>query len=156
MSVNGTDFFIRGPSPFSTRWWSHKCNGPAVRYEITVSINPALMVCADGPWPAGCHSDIRVLRNGLRGRLQSGEFVIGDSGYTDTRCFPHPGPAHPLSEKLSLTRARHEMVNKRLKKFNVLSHRFCHNLEMHGDCFFAVANLTQLLLLYEPLFHLEV
>jgi len=43
-------------------------------------------------------------------------------------------------------RARHKMLNKRLKTWGILSQVFCHHITMHGDVFrvCAVAVVTQL------------
>ena len=41
-------------------------------------------------------------------------------------------------------RHRHEMVNERLKNFNVLANDFRHSLEKHSACFRAVAVIAQL------------
>ena len=38
VSVDGTDFRIPQQSPFSSAWFSHKFNGPGLRYEVGVSI----------------------------------------------------------------------------------------------------------------------
>lgn len=56
-------------------------------------------------------------------------------------------------KKVSLLRARHETVNLRLKRFNILSSRFRHKLELHGICFHAVPQIVQTALVCdEPLF----
>jgi hypothetical protein len=38
MTVDGTDFWVYEPTPFDTQWYSHKINGPALRYEVAVCI----------------------------------------------------------------------------------------------------------------------
>ena len=38
ISVDGTDCRIYEPEPFDTKWYSHKFNGPGLRYEIGVCI----------------------------------------------------------------------------------------------------------------------
>ena len=38
MTVDGTDYEIYQPALFSKHWYSHKFNGPAIKYEIGVSI----------------------------------------------------------------------------------------------------------------------
>lgn len=38
MPVDGTDFRIEEPKPFSSGWYSHKFNGPGVRYEVGLAI----------------------------------------------------------------------------------------------------------------------
>jgi hypothetical protein len=51
--------------------------------------------------------------------------------------------------------ARHETMNKRFKKFRVLSGTFRHDLEFHQICFYAVAAITQMKIQHdEPLYEL--
>ena len=38
MSIDGTDFRINEPQPFSTIWYSHNFKGPGLRYEIGFNI----------------------------------------------------------------------------------------------------------------------
>eukprot|EP00171_Calliarthron_tuberculosum_P022157 IDg22157t1 len=38
VSVDGTDCSIEEPYPRSTKWYSHKINGPGLRYEIGLSL----------------------------------------------------------------------------------------------------------------------
>ncbi len=55
-------------------------------------------------------------------------------------------------------RARHKMLNERLKTWGILSQVFCHHITMHGDVFrvCAVAVVTQLTIGNgEPLFEVE-
>jgi hypothetical protein len=38
ITIDGTDFSIYEPTPFSTKWFSHKLKGLGVRYELAISI----------------------------------------------------------------------------------------------------------------------
>lgn len=156
MSVDGTDCPVEEPSPFSTAWYSHKFRGPAVRYEVALSIHDARIVWASGPWPAGQYPDLKVFQQGLKPLLKRNEFVIADSGYPDTRCIHLPSESDPTYRAVARIRARHEIANKRLKHFSVLKNKFRHSLDLHGDCFFAVLNITHVLLYENPLFHIEL
>jgi hypothetical protein len=49
VSVDGTDYAIREPSPFNKKWYSHKMNGPGVRYEIAICIQTGVPVWTNGP-----------------------------------------------------------------------------------------------------------
>ena len=81
--------------------------------------------------------------------------MIADSGYQDERCQTPTGSISATEKLHSTVRARQETVNKRLKQFFVLSHRFRHNIALHSSCFHAVRNLTQLMIKRsEPLFDL--
>jgi len=154
-SVDGSDFRINEPTPFSTKWYSHKHNGPGLRYEIAVSIFGGRIVWASGPFKCGENSDVSIFRRGLKKRLDTDEFVIADNGYHDERCITPPRENHPLRKRFSQIRARHETVNGRMKQFRVLRETFHHPLHRHADCFFAVLNITYLMLDEEPLFDIH-
>lgn len=66
--------------------------------------------------------------------------VIADKGY------PDPTVYHDV-ELDRYVRSRHEHINKRMRHFAVLSHKFIHDPVKHSLCFRAVANLTQLALI---------
>ena len=52
-------------------------------------------------------------------------------------------------------RARHEIVNGKLKRFKVLRDKFRHSLRFHAYCSFAVQNIVKILIdEEEPLFAL--
>lgn len=151
--MDGTDCSIAEKYPFNTKGYSHKLNGPGVRYEICVGIHSSNIVWLPGPFPFGSFPDLRIFRHGLKLLLQNSERLIGDDGYPDERCV-HVGDLPPKERLIARgIRARHKVMNARLKKFNVLSSQFRHSLGLHSLCFFAVANLTFLVVEYEePLF----
>ena len=152
VSVDGTDFKIQEPIPFNRTWYSHKFKGAGLRYEIAVSFKTCEVVWATGPYPCGSFSDLRIFRLRLKHLLaQSGEKAIADKGYLDPQCVQ---TVHYSSNLAYRVRARHESINGRLKNFFVLSHTFRHPLSKHATCFFAVLNLTHLLLLEDPLFNI--
>eukprot|EP00171_Calliarthron_tuberculosum_P001902 IDg1902t1 len=128
-TIDGTDCLINEPKPFNSARYSHKSNSAGVRYEVAVSVRSARIVWAHGPWPY--------------------------SIYADERCIQPPGSHDHLHSTYSLLRGRHENMNKRLKQFFVLRHRFRHDIDLHVFCFHAVLNVTALMLEEEPLQHLE-
>lgn len=81
LTVDGTDFRICKPSPFSTRWFSHKFKGPGLRYEVAVSIVGGDIVHTNGPFPCGAWPDIKIFRSDLINKLAPGEMVEADNGY---------------------------------------------------------------------------
>lgn len=95
-------------------------NSVALRYEIAVSIEKAKIVSVSGPWPAGSYSDLKFFRSGVKTILGNHEFVIPDRGYPDSRCLQPPGQHHGKHRIYQKVRTRHEVVNKRLKHFNVI------------------------------------
>ena len=150
VSVDGTDFKIQEPTPFSRQWYSHKFKGAGLRYEIAVSFKTCEVVWATGPYPCGSFPDLRIFRLKLKHLLaQNGEKAIADKGYRDPLCVQTVRYPSNLACRV---RARHESINGRLKNFFVLSQTFRHPLNKHATCFFAVLNLTHLLLLEDPLF----
>ena len=140
ISVDGTDCRIEEPSPFSTAWYSHKFNGPGVRYEVAVSIHNGYVMWANGPYTCGRFPDQNIFNLGLSKMLGNKERVIADSGYSGLKCLKNY-PGKPILHSRRI-RARNETVNRRFKHFNVLGKRFRHNVRLHSFCFHAVCNLT--------------
>jgi hypothetical protein len=146
VSVDGTDFRIPEPSPFNAKWWSHKFNAPAIRYEIAICIQTGHIVWIHGPFPSGEWPDIRIARDALIPSLDENEMYVADEGYVDGN-----GRAITPSEfgglwghQMSVVRGRHETCNGRFKYSNILSRTFRHEKRLHGSVFRAVAVLTQL------------
>ena len=145
VSVDGTDCRIHEPTPFSTRWYSHKCKGAGLRYEVGVTISSGQIVWAHGPFPCGSHPDLLIVRMGLKKELLEGERVIADCGYQDERCIL-PTTNDDSKPPFSGVRARHEIVSRRSKQFNVLSDALRHDKSLHSSCFHAVCNLRKVLM----------
>ncbi len=96
-------------------------------------------------------------RHDLINHLEVGERLIADRGYDDWGLLFVTQNSHAhLSEQISLILARHETVNGRLKKFNVLKLKYRHSIESHFACFYVIATVVQLNLQFEPLFHLNL
>jgi hypothetical protein len=62
MTVDGTDFKIQEPSPFSRTWYSHKFKGPGFRYKVAVGIQTGDIVWTHGPFACGMFPDITMRR----------------------------------------------------------------------------------------------
>jgi hypothetical protein len=159
ITLDGTDFPIREPSPFSPQWFSHKLNGPAARYEIGVSIQMGWIVWAYGPFPAGSFPDLKIARSRIVQFLGPREKVVADGGYRDGfQYFETPTGTRTIYEKMkSNARARHETVNSRIRRWRALTDIFRHDIvARHGPIFHAIINITQLQILFEePLFQVE-
>ena len=155
ISLDGTDFKILEPTEFDPKWWSHKFNGPGLRYEIGISIRSGDIVWAHGGLPCGEWPDLRLARNALIDALLPGERVVADKGYNDPNYFDVPiGNADHQKRQIL---ARHETVNHRIKKFCCMNNRFRHKLYLHPLFFHAVINLNQLMIENgEPLFVIDV
>jgi len=74
--------------------------------------------------------------------------IVADKGYRDNFCrFLTPTDDKPnLNAIMAQWRARHETINRRFKQFHVLQDVFRHDLTKHQVCFFAVANVTQIMI----------
>ena len=65
ITVDGTDFRTNEGQPFEPGRKSHKFNGPALRYEVALSIATGYIVHINGPFSAGHWQDLCVARNWL-------------------------------------------------------------------------------------------
>lgn len=146
VTVDGTDCPINEPSPFSPRWYSHKMNGPGVRYEVGVCIQTSWIVWVSGPYPCGAWSDYRISRESLVWHLAQGEKFLADGGYRDGGLYAEtPTGANKEDQRMKqVARARHETVNSLLKRWNVLRTAFRSQPVKHSTVFHAIANITQL------------
>ena len=86
VSVDGTDCRIEEPTPFNSKWYSHKFRGPGLRYEVGLCVDTGNFVWVYGPFPCGSYSDVRISRLGLKKMLGEGEFVVTDGGYKEVQC----------------------------------------------------------------------
>jgi len=62
-------------------WFSHKFNGPGLRYELGVCIQTGDIVWIAGPFPAGDYPDVTIFELGMMDSLDEGETVEADGGY---------------------------------------------------------------------------
>jgi DDE superfamily endonuclease len=158
VTVDGTDCPIQEPSPFSPKWYSHKFKGPGLRYEVAVCIQTGWIVWVNGPYPCGSWPDLKIARHWLVHKLARGEKFLADGGYRDGGEFAETptGLNTPDQRQKRLARARHETVNNRFKFFKVLTTPYRHDVHTHGQCFTAIANLTQIAIQKgEPLFQVR-
>ena len=146
MSVDGTDFQINEPTPFSPVWFSHKFKGAALRYEFGICIQTGWLCWIAGPFPAGDFPDVEIFMLGLANKLQEGERVEVDEGYTgDLPIMPKSdfGGKQEWKHMKGKARARHEGVNRMFKQFGILGQKFRHSKHKHCDVVLAVAAIVQ-------------
>lgn len=145
-TIDGTDFKIYEPTPFDRKWYSHKTNGPGLRYEIGIGIQTGWIVWVNGPYPCGAWPDLRIARDGIIMEVEHGEMLLADGGYADgNNYFVTPtGHNNDQSRMMSIARARHETINCLFKQFGILKQTFRHRLDKHDNIFQAIANITQL------------
>lgn len=144
--------------PFWKGWFSHKHNGPGVRYEVGLCIQTGWIVWINGPFPCGEWPDLRIARESLIYMLDEDEYYVADGGYYDGGNFSVTPTGHHafLDRQRATVRARHETVNSRFKVFGCLRHLFRHSLMKHSEFFRAVAVIVQTEIeLENPLFELE-
>lgn len=145
LTVDGTDFQIPEPIPFWSGWWSHKFNGPALRYEVALGIQKGWICWINGPFAAGAWPDIKIFKIGLKKQLERGEQCEADGGYSGDLAIRAPTESKNLLDHRmkSDARSRHETVNRRFKQFDCMK-SYRHAKEKHVFCFEAVAVITQL------------
>jgi len=156
--VDGTDFRIREPTQFDPKWFSHKFNGPGLRYEVGLCIQTGDCVWIHGPFPCGDWPDLRIARDAIVDALDDGEYYLADGGYSDGNQYSvTPSGFHDFTDRQQSTvRARHETINKRFKQWGALKQVYRHKRKSHSAVFRAIANITQLAMdCGEPLFEVE-
>ena len=153
ISVDGRNYPVFESWPFSTKMFSHKLNGPGVKYEVAVCIKTQRIVWINGPFVGSKH-DGTIFRTDLSPLLFDDKAVECDRGYGGDFKMKSPGMGDSTSKERKMKsnfRAQHEAVNGRLKQFNVLTTHFRHMkpnrqgiTEKHKWCFTAVAVIPQL------------
>lgn len=152
VTVDGTDFRISEPSPFSPGWHSHKFKGPGVRHEVAVSIKGGDIVHINGPFMCGHDPDITIFRHLLIHKLEEGEMVEADRGHRGepNKCgIPVDRQTQEEKRQKNRARAQQETVNARFKRFGALEQRFRHrvvwnDVSKHKKVFESVAVIVQL------------
>lgn len=135
------------------KFYSHKSNGPALDYEIAISIFTQQCVWAKGPYAAGTN-DITVFRDRLKQKMKetrerSGgkQRGIGDRGYRGERDLlstPSSQDSEEVRDFKGRALSRHETFNGRIKNFDCMCERFRHSIQKHQQCFDAVVVICQL------------
>ena len=100
----------------------------------------------NGPFRGAVH-DLTIFRYHLKRCLLPGERVIADRGYRGDRKIVTPFDAvgnKQHDRAMAALRARHEVMNGRLKQFNCLSDPWKHKLSSHDRAFVACLVLVQL------------
>jgi hypothetical protein len=154
--MDGVDCKILEPEPWDAKWWSHKYNGPALRYELGICILTGDLCWINGPFIPGLWNDWKIFRDcGLMDSLLPGETVLADGVYHWPAETPN-GLHDNLQRQQGLARARHENFNGRLKEWKCLSHHWRHKRTLHSVAFQAVAIINQLETKFsQPLFPID-
>ncbi len=124
-----------------------------MRYEVAVSLRGEI-VSVSGPCEAGSYADLKIFNKTLRNSLLPGEKVIADRDYRSNRCIT-PEKLNGADSVIAADfRARHETINRRIKRFAAVHHQFRHDLRMHAFRSFA-ANLIQMSLQRNPTYSIS-
>ena len=113
VTIDGVDFMIPEPTPWSSHWYSHKFNWPGLRYELAVAIKMVDIVAYNGPFECGRWPDIKIFRSRLKGMLRMSEKVVADRGYKGDRkvCLPDKYNNEEHKKAMNKARARHKTIN---------------------------------------------
>jgi len=128
------------------KFYSHKFNKAALRYELAVSVFDNKLISMNGPFPAA-KNDAAIYKEGLLGKLTDQEKVIADRGYRGCPKASTPNGYDNIELRKFKTRARqrHETFNGRIKAFQCLANPFRQHfsLEKHQSVFEAVCVIVQ-------------
>ncbi len=113
-----------------------------------------------GPYPVGKYTDIKIFNKVLRHFLDPGEQVKayeGNVGHPDKiKCPQNVGNTAAKWAMQGRVRVHHEMLNRWLKNWGILSQVYRHDIMQHGNIFRACAVVMQLTIKNgEPLFEVE-
>jgi len=131
---------------FDKRWYSHKFNGPAVKYELAVAIHTGDIVAFCGPF-MGAEPDQKIFRYRLKDLLLPSEKVIGDKGYRGDSSAVTPFDAKNAQheESMAVLRARHASINRRLKHWGALEQKWRDSVNKHVWAFKFAIVMSQIL-----------
>eukprot|EP00536_Pseudo-nitzschia_multiseries_P018369 jgi/Psemu1/55253/gm1.55253_g len=110
--------------------YSHKLNGPGIKYKVGVCLKTGWIVRINGPF-VGSANDATIFKERLSTLLQDDEGVEVDWGYKgdDKMKLPDMGMTSKQRKMKANARAQHETAEM---------------MQKHGMCFNAVAVITQL------------
>lgn len=123
VSIDGTDCCIFEATSFSSKQYSHKFNGAALRYKTAVSLE-AEIVWVFSPFPAGSYSDDKIIFIKLDEMFLGNETFIVDGGYSSTKKVKD----NRLNFIFKNIRARQETINRKLNIYFILSFVFRHHI----------------------------
>jgi hypothetical protein len=117
-----------------SKYFSYKINHAGLRYEIALSLRMGHIVWTNGPFLPGLMSDLMTFRQDLRQNMSIGERIEVDNGYVADDhqwCKTPSGLSTSLNDEKRLRRrirSRHETVNARMKKFEILNQTYRHEI----------------------------
>jgi len=146
LTVDGVHFKIKEPRKVpSTRWYSHKFNGPGLSYEVAIAIHVNQICWVNGPFPAATSDRTIFVEEGLQAMIPEGKLALGDSTYAgaDKICAVNDNDSEEVRAFKMRARARQENINEHLKRFRILTDTFRYDVGKHATIVHAIAVLTQ-------------
>ena len=143
VSLDGVDFPINESYPFDKNLYSHKLNGPGIRYDVAICIRTGNIVYWSGGDKAGKYDDLSLARRGICRLINPGEKILADKGYRDARYFVYPTNIRGDNALLKKISGRHENINARLNCWGVLRNRYRGDLYHHLCLFSAIIEVEQ-------------
>jgi hypothetical protein len=146
---------MANPDDDDDAFYSEKLRGPAVRYELALSICASDIVFINGPTlPGRCGNDkggmsveaMFLADGGLRNKLEEAQerAVASSSGHVFDQEYVNVGDRDERYEQYALAQVQNQNILKKLRSFEVLRQKFRDDMEKHGFCFRAVALILQL------------
>ena len=125
----------------SSPYYSRHVKGPALRYEVGVSIFGGEIVWTNGPFKAGCETESEIFES-LKESIDPDEIAEQFSRLDLLFCGKNPDS--DMAKKVPFkTRDRQKMVNDHIMSFKILQ-GFRHCVLRHDTVFHAIVGLVQL------------
>jgi len=83
VTVDGTDFKINEPTPFSRKWHTQKLKHAGLWCEVGICIQTGWIVWINGPYAPGDWPDLAISRDGLNEALAADELFLADGTHRD-------------------------------------------------------------------------
>ena len=155
MMINGTDFVINEPIPFSKNWFTKKVEGPGTRHKVGVCIQTGWTHWWNGPFPCGAWPDLKMSREELICRPHMGRSTVANKGchrswlHVALKKIASADRVPAFERMMAAARARHETINRKPKELGCLQKKWRYPKSKHHITFGAVANIVQLTIMEE-------
>ena len=117
ITLDGTDFRIQEPQPFSPKWFSHKFNAAGLRYKLGICIQTGHIVWINGPFAPGKWNGLAIARSNIVHHMEPWEMALADNGYFNCqeKFDTNPSTNALLNYMKETALACHETINQWLK-----------------------------------------
>jgi len=127
-------YYFEDYSGFNRAKYSHKYDGPGIRWLLTLSTATGLILNLSGPYLPGIFPDLSIYRSRIKPFLLDGEFVLNDLGFRgDETCINahDSGPPSIALKRRKNLLARHETINGRVKIWACANTSRVRHLDVH-------------------------